>query len=173
MTDQNSENTLFVTRPEGLARILDDDSTDLWSPDEMKAMWRHQLSAPMDVDLAGVTSVRATTLRQSPHLAGFKGRTFTDLFSMPEAPVELLELTKEFAKDTLKQAEEKQLKEIASALYYAAYAAGLLRHQKLIGSMKQDELKPGFSWAIKLSWLDEETRQLIGKARDLIGAGAK
>ena len=165
MTNQDSEHTLFVTKPEGLARIMDDDATDLWSPAEMKAMWCHQLTTLIDIDLGSVTSVRATALRSTPHLASFQGKSFAELFADPAAPIELLELTKEFAKETLKQTEEKQLKEIASALYYAAYAAGLLRFGKLIGSMSEAELGPGFNWAIKLHWLDNETRRLIDDAR--------
>jgi len=157
-----------MTKPEGLARILDDDATDLWSPEEMKAMWQHQLAAPIDVDLATVTSVRATTLRSSPHLAAFQRKTFAELFTQESIPIELLELTKEFAKEILRDAEERQLKEIASVLYYAAYAAGLSRYRKIIGTMKHHELRPGFNWAITQTWLDEQTRKLIAEAGQLL-----
>jgi hypothetical protein len=173
MNPENSDQTLFMTRPEGLARILDDEATDLWTPDEMKAMWQHQLAAPVDVDLAEVTSVRATILRSSAGLGSFGGKTFGQLFADTAAPIELLELTKEFAKETLKVSEEKQLKEIASALYYASYAAGLLRYGKLIGSMKAEELKPGFKWAQKRSWLDDSTKALIADAEPLLAIDNK
>ena len=170
-----TEQTIFMSRPESLARILalDEDAGDLWAPEELRAMWQHQMRTPVDIDLGGFNAPGAGPLQSSAAMQSFKGKTFSELFADRQPPIEVLKLTKEFAKDTLKQAEEKQLKEIASALYYAAYAAGLLRYQKLIGSMKAEELKPGFSWAVKLSWLDDQTRELIGKARDLLGAGAK
>jgi len=164
MTPKDSEQTIFMTKPEGLARILDDGATDLWSPEEMQAMWHHQLSAPVDMDLATVVSVRATILRNSPQLASFQGKTFSDLFTHPKTPIELLELTKEFAKQTLKDSEEAQLKEVASALYYASYAAGVVHHGKIIGSMKENELTPGFNWALKQTWLDGQTKKLIAEA---------
>ncbi len=173
MTPEDSEETIFMTKPEGLARILDDDATDLWSPEEMQAMWRHQLSAPIDIDLATVTSVRATILRNSPQLASFQGKTFGDLFSHPQVPIELLELTKEFAKQTLKDSEETQLKEVASALYYASYAAGVVHYRKSIGSMKDNELVPGFNWALKQTWLDDQTKKLIAEAMQLLADNRK
>ena len=62
---------------------------------------------------------------QSAALKSFAGKTFKDLLSHAEPPVALLELAKEFAKQTLKDSDDKQLKEIASALYYAT--AGVSR----------------------------------------------
>jgi hypothetical protein len=159
--------TIFMTRPEGLARILavDDNTTELWNRAEMQAMWQHQLSAPMHIDLESVVSVRATELRNSPRMAEFKSKTFADLLQDPSPPVELLKLTKEFAKQTLKDAEEAQLKDVATALYYASYAAGLLRCGELIGSMNRGELRPGFDWTLRQPWLDEKTKGLICEAR--------
>lgn len=173
MTPDDSEQTIFMTKPEGLARILDVDATDLWSPEEMQAMWHHQLSAPIDIDLAAVTSVRATILRNSPQFASFQGKTFGDLFAHLEPPIELLELAKEFAKQTLKDSEETQLKEVASALYYASYAAGVVHYQKIIGSMKEDELRPGFNWALKQNWLDDQTKKVILAARQFLADNTK
>ena len=173
MTPNDSSPTIFMTKPEGLARILDDDATDLWSPEEMQAMWQHQLATAIDIDLGGVTSVRATILRSSPQARSFEGKTFRDLFARPDAPIELLELTKEFAKQTVKDSEETQLKEVASALYYASYAAGVVHYRKSIGSMKDNELVPGFNWALKQTWLDDQTKKLIAEAMQLLADNRK
>ena len=64
MNSPESDQTIFMTRSAGLARIfsLDDADRDLWGPEEMEAMWQHQLSAPIDVDLDSVVSVSATQL---------------------------------------------------------------------------------------------------------------
>jgi hypothetical protein len=160
--------TIFMTRPEGLARILalDDHTTELWNPGELQAMWQHQLSAPIDIDLETVVSVRATELRNAARNTPFKGKSFADLLLDPAPPLELLILTKEFAKQMLKDAEETQLKDVASALYYATYAAGLLRCGALIGSMNREELRPGFDWMLKQTWLDENTKRLVTEARN-------
>jgi hypothetical protein len=164
--------TIFMTRPEGLARILslDDAPGDLWTAAELQSMWQHQLSAPIDYDLDSVVSVAATQLRNAPSMAGFRGKTFAELLHHAAPPIELLKLTKEFAKQTLKSAEEAHLKDLASALYYSSYAAGVVRHAQVIGSMTVEELRPGFDWALKQPWLDEATRKLVSEAR---GANTK
>ena len=58
MSGSDTEQTMFFSRPEGLARILslDDETAGVWDPAEMKAMWLHQLSAPLETDLGGMTS---------------------------------------------------------------------------------------------------------------------
>ena len=71
-------------------------------------------------------------------------------------------------KQTLKNSEESQLKDIASALYYASYAAGLVRRQTRIGSMGDNELRPGFNWALNRAWLDEQTKKLVAEAKALV-----
>ena len=170
MNNNPDTQTIFMTRPEGLARILrlDDTGNELWSPEEMQAMWRHQLSAPIDLDLDTVVSVKATELRKSPAIAAVRGKTFGEVLGHPAVADEVLLLIKEFAKQTLKDSEESQLKEVAKALYYACYAAGLLRRAEPLGSMSRQELLPGFEWALRQPWLDETTRNLFAQARPLV-----
>ena len=165
MTD--TEQTIFMSRPESLARILalDEEAGDLWAPEELRAIWQHQMSAPVDIDLGGLNTSGAGALQNSPAMQSFKGKSFSELFAALEPPLELLKLTKEFAKQTLKDSEETQLKEVASALYYASYAAGLVRLNMRIGSLENDELLPGFTWGLNRSWLDEGTKQLFAEAK--------
>jgi hypothetical protein len=80
----------------------------------------------------------------------------------------LLKLTKEFAKQTIKEAEDPQFKEISAALYYATYAAGLSRCRQKLGGMSEHELRGGFDWALGRAWLDEQTKALILEARKLL-----
>jgi len=163
MSSSDTEQTMFFSRPEGLARILslDDENTPLWNPAEMQAMWSHQMSALLETDLGELAAVKSG--QESP-LPSFAGKTFRELFSHPEPPLALLKLTKEFAKRTLKDSDDKQLKEIASALYYATYAAALTRCSKSLGSLAGHNLVAGFSWALERPWLDEPTTTLIQSA---------
>src|SRR5437016_3160097 len=157
-----AEQTIFMSRPENLARILalDEEAGDLWAPEELREIWEHQMRAPIEVDLEGLNAPGAGALQKSPAMQTYKGRTFRQLFTAQEPPLELLKLTKEFAKQTLKNSGETQLKEVASALYYASYAAGLVRLGKRIGSLEDRELRPGFAWGLNRSWLDEGTKKL-------------
>jgi hypothetical protein len=163
MSGSDTEQTMFFSRPEGLARILslDDEAAGVWDPAEMKAMWLHQLSAPLETDLGGTTSA---TSEEAASLKLFSGKNFSQLLAHDEPPLALLHLTKEFAKQTLKDADDKQLKEIASALYYAAYAVALTRCGKSLGSLKGYHLVAGFSWAAERAWVDEPTQTLFRTA---------
>ena len=162
-----TEQTIFMSRPEGLARVLalDEDAGDLWAPDELRAMWQHQMRTAVDIDLSGFNAPGAGPLQNSAAMQNSKGKTFSELFADRQPAIELLKLTKEFAKQTLKDSGESQLKEIASALYYASYAAGIVRCGTRIGSMVDDELRPGFTWGLNRSWLDEATKRLFAEAK--------
>jgi hypothetical protein len=139
--------------------------TALWQPGETEAIWRHQLNARLEADLKpGCFASRVSQLSQSD-IKIFRGKSFGELLKHPQPPLELLKLIKEFAKKTLTSSPDLQFREIATALYYAAYAAGLMRHGRRIGKLSEDELTRGFAWAIKQSWLDDFTRELIRESK--------
>ncbi len=168
MKTSDSSETIFKLRPEGLARILalDEAAADVWAPEEMQAIWQHQLSAPIELDLSTVESARS--MKKSPELASFLALRFGELLGHSQPPVELLRLTKEFAKQTLKDSEDAQLKDVATALYCASYAAGMTRCQTRIGGLDDEELDRAFQWALNRPWLDEGTKKLIADARRLL-----
>src|SRR5215467_12030984 len=101
MENPDSTNTLFfVSGPAGLARMLAQDqpeSTD-WNPEEMRAMWQHQLRAPIEADLSTVQSSSAAALRSAPEASSFGDKSFAELLQHATPPLALLTLTKEFAK---------------------------------------------------------------------------
>jgi len=168
MDDSDSTQTIFMSGPASLARILAQDQPDtaLWAEQEMRAMWQHQMRAPIEADLGNVQSPDSNTAGKSPQATTFKGHSFRDLLHDSSPPLALLKMTKDFAKRTLKEADDSQLKEIAAALYYASYAAGMTRCGQRLGGMAQDELSRGFDWALGRVWLDEPTKTLIAEARD-------
>ena len=161
MDDSNSSQTIFLSGPASLARILAEDQPDtgLWGQQEMRAMWEHQMSAPMEADL---------DIAQAEEGAGFTGKSFRDLLENSSPPLALLMLTKDFAKRTFKEAEDSQLKEIAAALYYTSYAAGMTRLGQRLGGMETLELRGGFDWALGRAWLDDQTKELLSQGRKLL-----
>ena len=166
MDDSTSTQMIFMSGPAGLARILaqDQPGTALWGPEEMRAMWQHQLQARIEEDLGTVRSPSSSALRSAPETAAFKDKNFSDLLHHSKPPLALLKLTKDFAKQTIKEAEDSQLKEIAAALYYASYAAGMARYKERLGGMSEPELRGGFDWALGRLWLDQQTKLLITEA---------
>jgi hypothetical protein len=164
--DSDSTQTIFMSGPAGLARILAQDQPEaaLWGPEEMRAMWLHQLRAPLEADLATVRSPGSSPLGNSPEALAFKDKSFNDLLLDQKPPLALLKLTKDFAKQTIKDTEDPHLKEIAAALYYCSYAASMTRCGKRLGGMRSHELKGGFEWALGREWLDAQSRALIAEA---------
>src|SRR5437879_6993673 len=87
---------LLKAEPKRLATLLaiDQIPARLWRPDELTAIFKHQLAAPVQLDLAEGTAGNATALP-----SGFPEiRTFDELFHHPKPPIELLRSVKEFAK---------------------------------------------------------------------------
>ena len=84
------------TDDNSLARLMDlgRRKEALWSPQELGAILRHQLAAPLEFDLGA-----AGDAALADRIAGFVGiqppiRTFGELLFHPCPPVELLELVK-------------------------------------------------------------------------------
>lgn len=165
-----SNHTIFLSGPAGLARLLAQDQTKqpVWAPEEMRAMWQHQLSAPIEADLSTVQSRGSSLLRRAPEAEPFLAKTFGQLLHHRQPPLPLLKLTKEFAKQTIQDAEDPQLKEIAAALYYTSYAAALVRCGERLGGMNEPELRGGFEWALGRTWMDEATKALMQEASEAL-----
>ena len=172
MEKSDSTETVFFNRPAGLARMLalDDAAGDLWSPAEMRVMWQHQLSTPVGVDLGVGAASDSGEPDNSSDLKLFLGKSFGELLTGLHPPLALLKQVKDFAKGTFRSGEDAQLRSVGAALYYAAYAAGIVRCQQRLGGMRDGELKRGFKWALSLDWLDEPSRKLIGQASDSLVA---
>jgi len=170
MDKQDSTQTIFMSGPAGLAKILEQNQEDaaLWRSGEMRAMWQHQLRAPIEADLSGVPAANISSLRRDPATESFLEKSFENLLRDGRPPLPLLKATKDFAKQTFKEAEDAQLKEIAAALYYSSYAAGLVSHNQRLGGMHRNELVGGFDWVLGRDWVDEETKKLILQAKELL-----
>jgi len=170
MDDSDSTQTIFLSGPASLARVLAQDQPDgaLWAQQEMRAMWEHQMAAPIEADLDMVQPPNSSAAGEPAEAAGFVGKSFRDLLENSNPPLSLLKLTKDFAKRTFKEAEDSQFKEIAAALYYASYAAGLTHCGQRLGGMDTVELRGGFDWALGRTWLDGQTRKHISDGRALL-----
>ena len=73
----------------------------LWRADELAAIFKHQISTPMLVDLGSFDPRTANKLKIVSEGHSLLLKSFSDLFHHPAPPVELLELVKDFAKANL------------------------------------------------------------------------
>jgi hypothetical protein len=136
-------------------------TTRVWTEPETAAVLAHQLSAPVVFDLGGLNPTAAAWIGRLAAAEGLLIRSFRDLFLHPQPPVDLLRLTKEFAKAHLSDPESPLPREVAMVLYYASIAAALLHGRPEISRLPASEIRLGARWALDRSWLDPDLRRLF------------
>lgn len=174
MSDFDSTAAVFKGRPKNLAALMEagKERTRLWRADELTAIFRHQMSAPVLVDLGGFDPTIAARLKTLSDAQGLLLKSFSDLFHHPSPPLELLKLTKDFAKANLDHPESTLPGEIATALYYTCIATALVRLDTRISQLSDERLRQGLLWAKEQAWIDEETQQLLARALERISPGS-
>lgn len=175
MSDFDSSAAVFKSRAKELAALMTtgEERGRLWRADELAAIFQHQMSAPMLVDLGSFDPRTATQLRNLSDAQGLLLKSFADLFHHPVPVIELLELVKDFAKSNLDHPESGLPSEIAATLYYTSIAAALVRLNARISKLSDADLRHGLRWTLEQSWLDDQTRELLAQAVGKITAGQK
>jgi hypothetical protein len=175
MSDSDASAAVLKSRANKLAALMatGEERARLWRPDELAAIFRHQMSAPMLVDLGAFDPRTARRLRTLSEAQGLLLKSFADLFHHPAPLIELLELVKDFAKANLDHPEGGLPDEIATTLYYTSIAAALARLDKRISQLPDADLQRGLRWTMDQSWLDQKTKTLLAEALDKLSGGQK
>jgi hypothetical protein len=170
MPESDTAGSVFTRRPKSLAALLESSAerTRLWRPEELGAIFRHQMSAPVLVDLGGYDAGVAMRLKKLSDAQSLLLKSFADLFHHPSPPLELLELTKNFAKANMDNAESTLPGEVAAALYYTSIAAALIRLDTRISRLPDADLRRGLLWTNDQPWLDDPTRELLRQAAEKV-----
>jgi hypothetical protein len=166
MSEFDSAGALSKSAPKSLAALMAEgaEHAGLWRPDELGAIFRHQLSAPIFVDLSGLDSRAAARLKLLADAQSLVLKSFSDLLLHPAPPVELLSLTKDFAKANMEHPESSLPKEVAAVLYYATISAGLVHRDERITQLANADLERGLRWAKDQPWVDKQIQQLLVQA---------
>ena len=167
MMNQENEGAMHVDSRR-LAELLEvDGSRDrVWRDDELAAVYRHQLSAGIRCDLAGLNARLAEQVNLLASSTDLILKSYADLFYHPNPPVELLILVKDFAKRCRLSPDSALPPAIASVLYYQSIACALVRCRRRISKLSDDELREGLRWGLSRPWLDESTATLF---RECVG----
>src|SRR5690349_10872981 len=106
--------------PKRLATLvgISDTAEDAWSRKDLAAIWKHQLHAPLNFDLATVSPNVEETLTGATRADSQPLSTFADLLRHTRPPIELLQWTKSFAKTQM--SEGALPPQVAGAMYYAS-----------------------------------------------------
>lgn len=160
--------TVFHSDSRKLSELMNSPEAQLWQPEELAAVFRHQLSAPVQFDLAGLDPRLGEEVRLLAVSQGLLLKSFGDLFRHSNPPVKLLVMVKDFAKRTAISPNGPLPREIAKVLYYSAIAAAILRCSRRITKLNDASLRRGLEWAIRLSWIDSDTRDLLKSCLDAL-----
>jgi hypothetical protein len=173
MSEFDSAAALSKSHPKSLAAFLaaGAEHARLWRPEELSAIFRHQMSAPILVDLGGFDPATAARLKTLSQAQSVLLKSFSDLFHHPVPPLELLSLTKDFAKANMDHPDSSLPNEVAAALYYASIAAALVRLDARISQLQDAELQRGLLWAKDQPWVDDQTREILVEALKKIPPG--
>ena len=151
-----------------LTHMMDLDAAERhpWAPDELEAIFAHQLATPLECDLetldAGLTE----------RLAGFNAAchppivTFGDLLHHGEPPADLLELTKNFAKSCRTNRNAPLPDEISTVLYFLSIVVALTKCDRRITRMDDASLRYSLDWTLRQPWLDDATRALLRQGQE-------
>jgi len=176
MADFDSAGALFKSAPKSLAALMAEgtEHARLWRADELGAIFRHQLSAPILVDLGGFDAANAARLKMITDAQYLLLKSFSDLLLHAAPPVELLRLAKDFAKSNMDHPGCSLPRDVAAVLYYASISAAFVRLNERITQLKDADLERGLSWAKGQPWINQQIQQLLGEALDKLNAtGAK
>ena len=166
MSEFDSAGTLSKSPPKSLAAFLaaGEERARLWQPEELGAVFRHQMSAPILVDLSGLDPATAARLQTLSQAQSLLLKSFLDLFLHPVPPIELLTLSKDFAKGNMEQPDSSLPNEVAAVLYYLSIAAALVRLGRRITQLGDPELKRGLEWAKGKTWVEAPLQKLLDEA---------
>lgn len=141
-----------------------------WRTEELGALFRHQLSAPLQVDLHGAERGRPGKGESPSESQGLVLKSVGDLLAHPDPPVELLKITKDFAKACRLSPHSHIPHEVASVLYFGSIAASMVRCHRRITGLTDAALEEGLRWVLSRNWLDAPTRALIEASLKLLNA---
>ena len=154
-----------------LARMMGLDTGDEapWNGDDLGAVFDHQRAASLEADLAGLRPglrglLAELNVGNDPPIA-----TFGELLNHPRPPLELLELTKQFAKRCRNNPDGPLPDDIATVLYLATIAAARTRLATRITKLGDEGIRHGLRWAVRQPWLDAQTRGMLERACEAFG----
>jgi hypothetical protein len=108
-------------------------------------------------------------------LCGARGlllSSFADLLHHPRPPLEMLRMTKRFAKAARHHPDSPLPPQVANVLYYASIAAALLRCGRRISELDDASLQKGLAWCTSRDWVDAPLRGLLREAEAGLVSGA-
>ena len=166
MANFDSSAAVFRSDAQQLSQIMswDEATPDAWNDQDLAAMLRHQLAAPLEADLSHLELPKSEAKTRDETLgkaASAQVRTFQDLFQHPQPPLALVKWAKDFFKQQAGTAASRRPEqEVAYLLYLLSILIPRIRLGTRISKLSDTELRKGIKWAVSRKWLNGPTRKL-------------
>jgi hypothetical protein len=153
--------------PEQVAKLLQLDQTtpEPWSPEDLPAMVRHQMSAPLEFDLGSVKLSQLEQKTITELLTGAAGsgvKTFGDLLRSDKPPLELLKLSQKFFKQNVTSTSKGSPEQKVAYLFYLlSIVAARIRLGVKTSKLSDKELLKGIQSIVSRSWINDQVRELL------------
>jgi hypothetical protein len=159
--EQKSVLDVPVDSMRGFLEETTDTDQASWSEQDLQAIFGHQWSTPLSVDLGGLDESLAERVKTLATAQGLLLRSFGDLLRHPNPPVALLELSKEFAKRSLYSPCPTIPHDVARVLYFTSIAAALSHCDRKISTLTDAEIATGIRWALSCEWVTDDARTVL------------
>lgn len=153
-----------AAEPRLLAQMLGMDGRAKWRAEELAAMFRHQMSAPLDPTPGALGPLPAG----APLALPADTATFGQLLRHPQPSLEWLVLVKELGRALRQDPDLPVPEEIASALYFLPILAARLRLGERISSLPDAPLAQAAAHLLMQPFVDDHTRLLARQSLDLL-----
>ena len=130
------------------------DASVWWEGLDAAALLRDQLNAEIGTELAPPSRLSGTT-------AQWWRRPLGDLLTDADAPLELIVLLKEWAKNACRDDEQVLPEMVATVLYYAAIVAIAAHHGTWASTQTRPEVIAACTRLIDYKWLEPRIRELF------------
>jgi hypothetical protein len=177
MANFDSLKAVFTSRAEQLSKImnLDEAAPNAWAEEDLPAMLRHQMSAPLEFDLSSLELGKSEEAARDQTLSAADAcriRSFQDLFEHPAPPLALLKWAKDFFKQQAgTSANRRPEQEVAYLFYLLAIVISRVRLGTSITTLTDADLQKALKWAISRKWLDANTKEMCVQARRAFHGG--
>lgn len=141
-----------------------------WNAEELGALLRHQLSAPVQFDLSQLNKGAPARLAMLADAQQLLLKSFSDLFRHPNPPLELLKIVKNFAKAGGSHPDSSLPEEVAYVLYYAAIIVARMSCGKRITKLDDATLRRCIELTLAKPWLDESMQALLRRGIAVLDA---
>ena len=167
---KNENDDAYDSDPQSLTHMMSLDADEkLWAPEELGAILEHQLSAPLQCDLGRLDDRLPERLKELNSAGDEPVKTFGDLLHHGRPPLELLKLTKRFAKACRNHPDGPLPGEVATVLYFSSIVAAMIKCGRRITRMDDRSLQYSLQWALRQPWLDDATRRMLQEGLIAVG----